>query len=609
MIHFLYGANGMLNPKLLKWINYDINEGLLFFAQVLEESLFDHTLDSYKSPALNVHSCALELQYLANELYLGNIQEKSIEYSLQELELKIKNEFAISNKQKEILLKSTAKIKSNLNNHLKIIDVIDSILIYCKTSYWGDIKNAIAECVNFPKCKNEIKSLAYSFASELDQLQISRRYAYHKVKKFFFSPICAPKQIINPSVISGFFDLFEPGISSYTNIYKANENFYHYLKTFDNILVGIQKETPHIENAISSFTDFCNENSNYEYFIVFNEIYAKEPHKAKEISDDVLDFLSDLIKFHNHKANVEITDKCYIISHDDKHVLLNKSPNPMMRGILIRDAEKDEIAKLSLEICSGDYFDFDGRHSFHKALDFHNAAINSGAYENQLIDLWAALEGFFPQPDRNSSRISQFIDFMIPILTLTYPEKIFKNISYTIEKFHNDLAAYIKSLKISDNFYESCYKIVCCNDLQIERIDLYSRITKNPLLKNRIMILNNQFKNSTSIHKTLTTHSSKVTLHIKRIYTARNQIVHNAQPLPFIKHLVENLHSYFDTILLSLLRVVKKISPPVTISSCFETISIFNEVHLDYLKKQDKINCLTTTVSDYLFGIGNPLNE
>ena len=54
----------MQPPYLKKWKFSEKLVGLLFFAQSLNELLFDYSLDSYKAPALNLHSSALELNYL-----------------------------------------------------------------------------------------------------------------------------------------------------------------------------------------------------------------------------------------------------------------------------------------------------------------------------------------------------------------------------------------------------------------------------------------------------------------------------------------------------------------------------------------------------------------
>lgn len=51
----------MLKPNLNKWgVNEEL-DGLLFFAQLIQEMLFDYTIDSYKAPALNTKSRCFEI--------------------------------------------------------------------------------------------------------------------------------------------------------------------------------------------------------------------------------------------------------------------------------------------------------------------------------------------------------------------------------------------------------------------------------------------------------------------------------------------------------------------------------------------------------------------
>lgn len=82
----------MIRPDLSKWEYKQELEGLLVFAQALEEMLFHHTIDTYKAPALNVRTNVLELRSLASRLRSNRIKLGTIQPVIDELEYRLKQE-------------------------------------------------------------------------------------------------------------------------------------------------------------------------------------------------------------------------------------------------------------------------------------------------------------------------------------------------------------------------------------------------------------------------------------------------------------------------------------------------------------------------------------
>ena len=68
--------------SLKKWENVDKLEGLVFFAQLLEELLFHYSLDTYKPSALNTSSLCLELRGLLIDVENDLIEQANITLSL-----------------------------------------------------------------------------------------------------------------------------------------------------------------------------------------------------------------------------------------------------------------------------------------------------------------------------------------------------------------------------------------------------------------------------------------------------------------------------------------------------------------------------------------------
>ena len=57
----------MRRHELHKWREIGKNKGLLFFALLVDELLFDYTLDTFKLPALNSKTICYELMNAISE--------------------------------------------------------------------------------------------------------------------------------------------------------------------------------------------------------------------------------------------------------------------------------------------------------------------------------------------------------------------------------------------------------------------------------------------------------------------------------------------------------------------------------------------------------------
>jgi hypothetical protein len=78
--------------SLHKWTSDPSLDGLLFFAQRMDELLFDYTLDSYKPSALNAPYLCLEALGLIEDIEEKVIEEPNLRHVLEELESSIQND-------------------------------------------------------------------------------------------------------------------------------------------------------------------------------------------------------------------------------------------------------------------------------------------------------------------------------------------------------------------------------------------------------------------------------------------------------------------------------------------------------------------------------------
>ena len=70
--------------KYINWLEKDELVGLLFFAQLFHEMLFDYTLDTFKAPALNTPLLCEELLVTIKHVKKDNIDKNNISAILEE---------------------------------------------------------------------------------------------------------------------------------------------------------------------------------------------------------------------------------------------------------------------------------------------------------------------------------------------------------------------------------------------------------------------------------------------------------------------------------------------------------------------------------------------
>lgn len=71
--------------NLKKWTAPDQSKELIYFAQLLEEMLFDYSLDTYKPSALNTSLLCREALYVIEDIESGVIKRPNLDHVLEEL--------------------------------------------------------------------------------------------------------------------------------------------------------------------------------------------------------------------------------------------------------------------------------------------------------------------------------------------------------------------------------------------------------------------------------------------------------------------------------------------------------------------------------------------
>ena len=166
----------MISPNLSKWSDPLDLSNLLIFAQALNELLFDHTVDSYKATALNVHSNVAELRFLATQLTEDRVKSGTLISVIEELKDKIKNDPVTSSPEGvafEVYIERLEQARTRPN---ELLDIATALEIELDELYWTRIKEQLQTAIHKPNNNKEILALANIFISEAEMKILQQKF-------------------------------------------------------------------------------------------------------------------------------------------------------------------------------------------------------------------------------------------------------------------------------------------------------------------------------------------------------------------------------------------------------------------------------------------------
>lgn len=175
----------MVYYNLSKWTISEETEGLLFFAQRIEEILCHYTLDSFKGRLLNTPLLIIEAQKTISDIENEKINNSHIKYIIEELNWSLKQD-RVANKlldiERELYYPINFDPKSTNYDELKdILSLLAKKLVNRK--YESVCRHLLTEAIKDNK-KKDINALCENWICILQYMDYSRSWLYHYVVNF-----------------------------------------------------------------------------------------------------------------------------------------------------------------------------------------------------------------------------------------------------------------------------------------------------------------------------------------------------------------------------------------------------------------------------------------
>lgn len=530
------------------WENLTDIQGLLFFAQTIDEMLFEYTLDSYKPMALNCRLLCIECLSTINEVKDGYMPKKNLQSVLEELKWSLEKDIAA----KEILGKKfdfyINQIKPNDIKINALENIIKFILNhFIKRNYLEELKKCLTFLITEGKQKDKIRNLTSSFLTELINYGYHPNHIDYQNYHFFFDTNKKQK-ISKVEQLKDFFALFNFEPSEYTVVFIGSILFREFKETLNKHKIVVTKTY----NCFSNITEdkaFKKTRKENESFIICSEVKGLDHHSARENIEKFLGQATNLFNFFHHKEKPKINDISVVSRTSDNYVVIIDKP---IKSILKTkyDEYPNSAAKSVEKVLSEFHLNSESTYRFSRSIDLHSAALSATAIENQILDLWAALETLIPKSsESNKDRIVQISEQLIPFLQINYIEKQFIELYQDLKNWDNDF--FSETLKKTIGFDESnnivsTAALITLKENKNLRLEIYKKLDDFPLLKNRIFNVQEMFNCPKNIKKVLTKHFTKINWHLRRIYRTRSLIIHSGTYPTYAQILIEHLHNYLD---------------------------------------------------------------
>ena len=323
---------------LRNWTNPTKSEGLIFFAQLLEELLFDYSLDTYKPSAMNSSTLCVEAKKLIDDIEEELIDKSNLDHILKELILSLRKD-DIAKSLLTIKVDSLAKKFENKDTPIQEVATILEIIQARITlkAYKERTEQLLMDAVANPNQKDLIRSLTRSYVTTLINFGYSTRFLYPAARMYFY---WNKEKITGPESLKGFFEIVVGKQQKYTAIFRVSSLFNEIKDSCKVMNIEVVSELS--ENLAQFAVNKSFMLDTHESYLVVSNIKSMDVFSARDYAEKQINRISTLSSFFHHKEAVNWQTNALIINLDtSKERIASASQNPML---MCSDSKKENAA-------------------------------------------------------------------------------------------------------------------------------------------------------------------------------------------------------------------------------------------------------------------------
>lgn len=562
--------------SLRKWDDPQNSTSLIYFSQLLEEMLFDFSLDTYKTSILHAGLLCVEALQTIDEVEAGNIAAPNVAHVSAELYSNLEKD-PVSISLLPFPVDSFASaLKNKKTTPKEARSVVELIAVQLTAKkYRKKNQELLSEAIRENKPLAEIRRLTRSFITTLSAIGFSTKFIREKSQNFF---CFGSNRIAGNEAIDDFLEIFQEPNNEYIVTFRVGKLFETFSAAFQPVSVAISAAPPaEINNA--PYVSFLTPSDQLLYATISN-ISAKDPYSARQVAEKRLKLCATFLNTFHHKENPSWQMECVVKNINNDDVTLVKSQiNPMHKcGDLLQ-----AVAAKKLMLFMSDFSLEKGSFSkFVRSAELHSMALSSNASENQIINLWISLESLVPSESKseNASNIEHIVDSLMPFLNERYIQKLINNLVKDLLRWN--AVETKKALRpiTGRKLIDKLAKVMILPEHAAICASIEATFGDFHLLRDRFEHLKNLLKSPDNILAALDAHKMRLEWQIRRIYRARNIIVHSGKTPAHTQPLIEHTHDYLDTVLSRLIELASK---PQSINSVAQGFKFVDMKYANYI--------------------------
>lgn len=555
------------------WEEPNRKQGLLFFAQMIEELTYPLTMSTYKPSIMNTALLCIEANETIEEIEAGNIKPANIDHVLDELCHNLESDpiaLRIINVPRKILF-STLKERKKISAKEKQITVNLLLTQMNRSKYLETCEQVILEQLGGEPNYKLLRSATRTYVTTLVAGGTSQKHIHNTaLDQFHYST----NRIADAtSCAREFFSKVRPNKSKFTVIFKVDQIFRSVQKTFTPLKVTFWADQPEgIDTSI--IPSFFKRNPAVTYAKI-EDVEARDKYQARDNAELMLKGCSTFLTLFHHREKPNWSNDSVVIEGGRAH-LISHSDNAMHHG---DDLSPQVAAKRISSFFEKFSLNEKAFIKFIRSAQLHSLAVVSNSIENQLLNLWIAIESLIPQETKgdDDAAIAHIAKSLVPILNYDYAEKLVNSSVRDMLNWNKHFFYGIVKGVGGKSFADRLLKILILPEHADRYKELEEKCAHFVLLKDRIIRLKFIFSSPENCAKTLDTHANRLEWQIRRIYRTRNIIVHSGITPAHTRAIIEHAHEYLDSIFNVL---IKMASHPTQVSTVAEAFKLA-QLHYD----------------------------
>ncbi|MCU8204175.1 HEPN domain-containing protein [Vibrio vulnificus] len=554
-------------------------ESLAFFAQLMEELLFEFSLDTYKPSALNASLLCDEILSLINDIENGLIKKQNLKHVVDEFVENLKKDEVAKGLISLDLGIIYKKLNENHSDTTEVKDIINVIVNQISLSrYKKACEKKLVNLMGQPLDCGEIRTVARNYVTTLLNSGFSSEFIYLQAKSFFYD---RDKPISSNDDIGRFIAIFNNEPTKYEVLFRADKIFNEIQDSCKKLGIEILKDAPfNVENERAMEI----KNSSDVYLHV-KDIEARDHFKAKKYARFSVDILRTTLNLFHHKEDPSYLDFCLIREFETEKVhRVGSNTNQMHK---CNDLKPSLASKKLQDFLSNFSLDKSSFSQFIRSSELHAQALKTDSEENQIINLWIAIESLIPPKSSDADTIDHIINSVMPFLNLSYVHRVFRNFAKDLLNWNSALVSDLFNGIEANSLPEKVILLLTQDNYQEKRNLLEANFRDFHLIKDRYFHLQGMVENPNTLYKILQSHKKRLDWQIRRIYRTRNMIVHSGKKPDNLGILITNTHDYLDIILSGIIELAKNEAGAYSIRECFKYSSIKYDKYLSDLGKKN----------------------